>query len=418
MTTINIIFSTQNEDNTNNIIASIIKSNALDQNKNYELAITIFDKTEKQNLRRKIQRLELNIKTINIIEIQALEKKHIDVFKKANGSTEIDSIQRARIQQQIYIIEHFETFKNTIIWQVDDDMLFGKTEIINNKHHINYSTNYFSKITNLYLLNEKIDAIIAPSTNVPPIPSLLYCESQLKAFFNKSNTLNGTKYTYEYHDYHNQSNTGNYSSIFLSNDIKRTSDVKNILKGKPITKISYDKNINDVSNTRKSTLLRGGNFIIFNPEIFKIPHLGFSENNKKPARRSDMIHSHLLTEVGFQIRDISYFSLVHNRDFNHSSIENSCEKYFSDMIGALVVAYLYKGEDDFSNRLLFHQSHIKNILHLLLENINKKEFINEIDRLTELDVKINSFEKAQFISEFEKFKTSQENLKSQLCKLV
>ena len=61
MTKINIIFSTKNEENTNNIIESIIKSYSFDNNKNYILSIVIFDKTFKQNIESKLERFPLNI---------------------------------------------------------------------------------------------------------------------------------------------------------------------------------------------------------------------------------------------------------------------------------------------------------------------------------------------------------------------
>jgi len=418
MTKINIIFSTKNEENTNNIIESIVKLNSFEKNKNYSLSIIIFDKTIKQNIKDKVEKFSLNIKVINLSEIQKFEKKYINFFSEANCTTKIDSIQRARIQQQIYIIDNFEKFKNSIIWQVDDDMLFGRSEFTSNMHIVNYSVNYFSEIVDLYHQNKNIDAIISPSTYVPPIPSLLYCKSQLNSFFNGKYTPHNTIIQSEYHDYYNESNTDKNYSVFLSSIEDKNSTVKNIITGKPITKISFENNISSVPNFSKSNLLRGGNFIVFNPEIFHIPHLGFSENNNIPARRSDMIHSHLLTQIGFQIKDVSFFSLVHNRTFNNSSIEKSAEKYFSDMIGALLVSYLYKGETEFNNRLIFYQNHIKSILELLYKNINKTEFKNEIDKLIELDIQINSFERNHFINEFEIFKLTQEKLKSKLCKLA
>lgn len=417
MTKINIVFSTKNTINTNNIIESIIKSKSFDNNKNYILSIVIFDKTFNQNIESKLKRFALNIKVINFFEIQELEKKYYHFFSKANCSTRIDSIQRARIQQQIFIVENFETFKDSITWQVDDDMLFGRSEFRNNKHTVNYSVNYFSEIVDLYHQNKNIDAIISPSTYVPPIPSLLYCKSQLNSFLNGVYTPQDKIIQSEYHDYYNQNNSNNNYSVFMTNTEDKTTIVKNILIGKPITKIAFDNNMSSVSDFTKSNLLRGGNFIVFNPEIFHIPHLGFSESTSTPARRSDMIHSHLLTELGFQIRDNSFFSLVHNRIFSNSSIENSSEKYFSDMIGALLVSYLYKGENEFTNRLLFHQKHIKNILELLYTNIDKNEFKNEIDKLIELHNKINSFDRNHFIYEFKKFRLTQKQLKSKLCKL-
>lgn len=418
MTKINIIFSTKNEDNTNNILESIVKLNSFEKSENFSLSIIIFDKTFKQNIKYKAERFSLNIKVIDLFEIQKLEEKYFNFFNQANCSTKIDSIQRARIQQQTYIIDNNEKFKSSIIWQVDDDMLFGRSVFKSNKHTVNYSENYFSKIVDLYRQNKNIDAIISPSTYVPPIPSLLYCKSQLDAFFNGEYTPQNTIIQPEYHDYYNQSNLDDNYSVFLSNIDDKNKIVKNIIVGKPITKISFENNIASVPKFTKSNLFRGGNFIVLNPEIFHIPHLGFSENNNIPARRSDMIHSHLLSQIGFQIKDVSYFSLVHNRNFSNSSIEKSAEKYFSDMIGVLLVSYLYKGKTEFKNRLVFYQNHIKSILELLYKNINKTEFKNEIDKLIELDIQINSFDRNHFINEFERFKLTQEKLKSKLCKLV
>ena len=418
MTEISIIFSTKNRENTNNILRSIQKVNSFEQVKNYSLSIIIFDKTLEQNIQNKEETFDLNIKVISLFKIQELEEKCLYLLETANCSTKRDSIQRARIQQQIYILENFDDFKNSIIWQVDDDMLFGKSEYLYNKHIANYSTNYFSKIVELYHQNKNVDAIISPSTYVPPIPSLLYCETQLNDFFNKKYVPQNTVSRFEYHDYYNQSNLEKDYSIFLSKTEDKTTVVKNILKGEPITKISYE-NIDCVEpKCTKSKLLRGGNFIIFNPYIFEIPHLGYSGNNCIPARRSDMIHSHLLSEMGFKIRDMSYFSLVHNRSFSNSSIDSCSENYFSDMIGVLLVQYLYKGKEEFESRLQFHQKHIKSILKLIYKNVNEKEFKDEIEKLIELDFQINSFDKKHFINEFENFNKIKEQLKIKLCKLA
>ena len=49
-----------------------------------------------------------------------------------------------------------------------------------------------------------------------------------------------TKVQSEFHDYYNQNNSDKNYSIFLSNTDNRISIVKNILIGKPITKISFN----------------------------------------------------------------------------------------------------------------------------------------------------------------------------------
>lgn len=418
MTEICILFSTKSKENTSNLLRSVQKVNLFEGVKNYSLSIIIFDKTDQQYIENNLGNFDFSVDVISLFNTLALEQKRLYLFDTANCSLKVDSIQRARIQQQIYILENFERFKNTVVWQVDDDMLFGKSEYLGNKHIVNYSTNYFSKVIELYYQNKNIDAIISPSTYVPPIPSLLYCETQLNDFFNKKYIPQNTSSHLEYHDYYNQFKCRKDYSIFLSKENDKTIIVKNILKGIPTTKASYEMN-NDVDlNIKDSKLLRGGNFIVFNPDVFEIPHLGYKENDFIPARRSDMIHSNLLSEIGFQIKDVSYFSLVHNRSFSNYCIESISSNYYSDMVGALLMHFMFKGENEFESRLQFHQKHIKNILKLLHENVNINQFKDEIEQLAELDIKINSFDKKHFINEVEDFKKIKEQLKIRLCKLA
>ncbi len=418
MTEISIIFSTKSKENASNLLRSIQKVNSYDVVKDYSLSIVILDKTDEQDIEKSLSTFDFYIDVISLQTIQVLEQKRLDLFETANCSLKIDSIQRARVQQQIYILENFKRFTNSVIWQVDDDMLFGQSEYLVNKHIVNYSINYFSKIIELYHQNKNIDAIISPSTYVPPIPSLLYCETQLNDFFYNKYIPENTLSHLEYHDYYNQSKCEKDYSIFLSKENDKTTIVKNILKGIPITRVSQEICSGSDINLKPSKLLRGGNFIVFNPYVFQIPHLGYKENDFIPARRSDMIHCNLLSELDFQIKDVSYFRLVHNRTFSNYCIERISTNYYSDMIGALLMAFLHKGEDEFKSRLQFHQNHIKNILKLLCENVDVNEFRAEIEKLLELDFKINSFDQKIFINEIQDFKKSKEELKIRLCKLA
>lgn len=417
-TIINIIFSTINLENTTNLLWSINKIKALSKEKTYSLFITVFDKSLEQNIRNNIESFDLNINVINKSKIQELENNHFDFLYSANCSLKVDSIQRARIQQQMYITENLERFKDSIIWQVDDDVVFGKSNYTNNRHNVSFSIDYFSKIVQFQKENESVDAIISPTSYVPPIPSLLYCNTQLEDIFNREYIFKEPFAGMEYHDYYNQSNNEKYYSLFLSETEDRNRIVKDILIGKPITKVTSSEKESNEPEFKKSKLLRGGNFIAFNMDIFKIPHLGFLECDNIPARRSDMIHSQLLLELGFTIVDVNYFSLVHNRTFTKASIEGAIEKYFSDMIGALLIQYLYKGINDFEKRLQFHQNHIKKILKLLYENVDISKFEKEIKKLKALDIQINSFDKEHFIKEFGKFKINKNQLILRLCKLA
>ncbi|WP_281846772.1 hypothetical protein [Olleya namhaensis] len=415
---INIIFSTTNLENTTNLISSIYKIKMLNKERNYSLFITVFDKTLDQDIKSNIENFDLNINVINRSKILELEATHSELLNSAHCSLKVDSIQRARIQQQVYIVDNVEKFNNSIIWQVDDDILFGKSNYINNQHIVTFSKDYFSDIVAFYNENKSVDAIISPTSYVPPIPSLLYCNTQLEDVFNREYNFKFPFDGMEYHDYYNQLSEEKYYSLFLSESDDRNRVVKEILIGKPITKVTSNEKQSVKPELKESKLLRGGNFIVFNMDIFRVPHLGFSEYDNIPARRSDMIHSQLLTELNFSIKDVNYFSLVHNRTFKEVSIESATQKYFSDMIGALLIQYLYKGKKEFDNRLEFHQKHIKHTLKLLNDNINESEFRNEIDKLKELDFQINSFDKDYFISEFEDFKVNKNQLILKLCKLA
>lgn len=417
-TLINIIFSTKKIENTTNLLRSLQKISLEKNEKIYTLSISIFDKTIKQNLISYVENFDLPINVISNSKIQELEEKYPEYLLDANCNIMLDSIQRARIQQQIYIIDNNHFFKNSIIWQVDDDILFGKSEYNNNKHKVSYSTDYFSEIVKFYNQNKQIDAVIAPTSYVPPIPSLLYCKTQLEDLFNHEYMPMRFDFPMEYHDYYNQNNKDKFYSLFLSKAQDINIVVKDILIGKPTTRVNFTKNKIEKAVLEKSKALRGGNFIVFNVNLFKIPHLGFSENDSIPTRRSDMIHSKLLLELGFKVVDVDYFSLVHNRTFTSASIENSVEKYFSDMIGALLVQYVYKGKNEFVKRLNFHQNHIKNILKLLIDNVDISKFEKEIKKLKELDFEINSFNEKHFIKEFENFKKNKEQLIIKLCKLA
>lgn len=417
-TAINVIFSTTNLKNTTNLLSSIIKINTLGEKRNYSLFITVFDKTVDQNVKSIIEGFNLSINVIDKSKIKELEYKYSSLLFSANCSLKNDSIQRARIQQQIYILENLDHFKDSIVWQVDDDVLFGKSNYLYNQHCVTYSEDYFSEIVKLYRNNKNVDAIISPTTYVPPIPSLLYCNTQLEDLFKRKFRLSNPFKKMEYHDYYNQSSDEKYYSLYLTKKEDRNEVVKDILIGKPITKVNAINNESDTLELKESKLLRGGNFIVFNMDIFQIPHLGFSECNSNPARRSDMIHAQLLTEINFNIKDVDYFKLVHNRIFNEETIESAIAKYASDMIGALTVNYVYKGKKEFEIRLNFYQNHIKKILKLLNENVDTNIFRNEINRLEDLDFKINALDKEYFINEFENFKANKNQLILKLCKLA
>jgi hypothetical protein len=415
---INIIFSTTIKENTINLLQSIGKLVSIEKEQNHELLITVLDKTIDQEISLIKKEFNFQIDVIDTFKILELEQEYVSYFQDANCSKQWDSIQRTRIQQQIYIIENYSKFKNSVVWQLDDDLLFGRSDYSSSHHSINFDIDYFSKIVAVYKAKTDVDAIISPTSYVPPIPSLLYCKSQLDDYFN-GKYISGNPVTFkQYHDYHNRDNEDGTYLIFLSKSEERIDVVRNILKGIPVTKAVILDRSNQEIIYKTSKLFRGGNFIVFNPDIFKVPHLGFSECNEIPARRSDMIHARLLIENGFNIVDIDYFSLVHNRQFNEASMDNSIKKYYSDMIGSMLIQYLDNGVDEFYNRLKFHKKHIQEILKLLICNVDEEEFQEEIKSLIELDNKINELDGQRLVNQFDSFLIIKNQLNKELCRLV
>ncbi|MGB0430990.1 MAG: hypothetical protein ACPGLV_10995 [Bacteroidia bacterium] len=359
---------------------------------------------------------EIPVAVVTINKILALENKYENLLVESNCSRTLDSIQRTRIQQQIFIIEHFDLFKNSIIWQVDDDMIFGQSRFDGDSHDVLIEKDYFSDLINLYTNTNQIDCLIAPSTYIPPIPSLLYCRTQLYFLFNSP--IEAKHFSKrEYHDYYSKVELNSQIKTSIANKEIIIDQARKIILGYPITMHANNFEINEDFSV-KSRLLRGGNFIVFNPEIFFVHHLGYFEKGGLTARRSDMIHAHLLSELGFEIRDTNQLTLIHNRNFDDVNILNCIEKYRSDMIGALLIQYIFNGYDNFYKRLEFHRSHIDDIVNLVQQNLGFEELAEEIFALQKLDESIQNLDERLLIDEFEKFRMKKNELIVQRCKLV
>lgn len=417
MQQIRVIFSSKCEQNTLNLIESIQQNHSIPYNiLEYELFIHIIDKSPNQNLSSLSDSFEVPVYVIPLFEILTLEHKYEQLLKEANCSRKIDSIQRTRIQQQILVLENYAVFKKSIIWQVDDDMLFAQSRFKYRDHSIHYHNNYFAELTLLNSELKEVDCLIAPSTYIPPIPSLLYCKTQLSLLFHKR--LINEDYTLEeYHDYYSEQTERSEQGIAIFPKEDLVDLTKKILLGHPITAF-VTKAGSEKDHLAPSRLLRGGNFIILSPEIFTVPHLGYVENDGLPARRSDMIHAHLLSEHGFEIRDTNHFSLVHNRNFNSATIHDCVEKYHTDMIGSLLVQYLFKSPTDFRKRLKFHKGHIKDIIHLIQDFLGSEHLRDDIRTLEQLNESIQCMNEFDLINEFEKFDKQKNKRIKALCKLA
>ncbi len=384
---INIFFTSFSLNNTKGLINSLNEQIIAFPNNNYSLFLNvIFNGAENEfrMLRDLINYQSVQINLITNSEIKDLERKYIEFISDSNCNLNLNSIQRGRIQQQIYIKENYSKFKDSIVWQVDDDMLFKSFEIRDNKVILGDKIDYFGNLFKLY--NERansIDAIVAKSNYTPPIPSLLYTRNQLTDILKNNYVKRDVEENEEYHDYYFLSKEQGFYNIKLHSDESTNTLIKRVLNGQPITRPVIHKLNNVMSD--EPFYLRGGNFIVFNTELFQtVSHLGFVFDKDEPARRSDMVHATLALKMGYKIVENHELILVHNRCFKEYSFEKNVQDYYNDIIGNLILIRLNKGIEEVNQRLSFHKSHIAEIITLFEEYVLKKDHKAEYEQLQSL----------------------------------
>lgn len=414
-TEINILFNSFSAANTKGLLTSIQEQLRAFPSAAYSVIVNIIfngSANDLENINELIYRYGANANLVNSDSILSLEKKYQGFINEANCLLNTESIQRGRIQQQIYIIENYSRFKNTIVWQVDDDMLFNSCNIVSNKLVLNNSLDFFGIVVQLYE-NQKnlVDAFVAKSNYTPPVPALLYTLNQLTDILINKFKSKDVEYSEDYHDYYFSSIDEGYYNIKLHENENLPSLIKRILNGQPITRPVLHKQINEVGN--EPCFLRGGNFIVFNTEMFlNIPHLGFVLNDHEPARRSDMLHSTLAIDMGYSIVENHQLVLVHNRSFAEYSFEKNISDYYNDVIGSLILIRIHKGVDEINSRLAFHKVHLKKILKLLDEYNLKKEYEHEYNSLIQLSEHINRLNWKELEPKFELFLRKYNRIKS------
>jgi len=418
---VNILCSSKNDLIALKLLDSIALQLSNDTNNGYQVIVHLLDKTEQQTISCLVDSRNLSFECIIISysAISALERQYKHDFIIAQCPLDTDSIQRTRIQQQVYVKHQYHLFENGIIWQIDDDMLFAEAQFVEGKITHNYRNQYFSTLVEFYHDNHlKVDALIGKSTVNPPIPGLLYCLTQLKDLLTREYRLSNQFVCEEYHDYYSsQLLSSSYTLDFYPN-LSLREKVRLVLYGWSVTKIAMPPKHKSLLR-QPSSLLRGGNFIIFNPEIFiEVPHLGFSTTTSQVARRSDMIHSHLLEELGYTIADTDYWSLIHSPDLQHIKFQSLINKYEADVIGSLLITYLFRSQE-LEERFQFHQQHLSLIIELLNKHGYEKHLFEELSLLKKTQRKINKIMLNDLITEFTVFKKDYNTIKQNLlCKLV
>lgn len=340
-------------------------------------------------------RKELFDKTIyySFAELQKLEDKYAFLYTNINYDVRRDSIQRARLQLYIASLEHSKEFEQSIIWQLDDDMIFGETTFTSNGLEFKFDRNYCQIIRAFHTLHPKIDAAIGYCSYVPPLPQYLYLRKQLEEILSTEEHINfGFQHAdWSYHDLYDTASRPRFSP--KRNAKLDETSLLDIFRGKPMHPILTIDESPLVSEPQDS-YLRGGNFIVFNSKaLTSVPHLAFSFQDFI-GRRSDMLHIWMLRQQGFNIKSID-LSLIHNRDFKEISFLRMHKAYFEDLLGAIAFRYLAFGKQEAVQRYALHKTHLKDLyaLSIQLNSVYHQAYLQEFQKvLATALTKIKSFD--------------------------
>ena len=398
-------FVTKNNKSTASQLIESIENQIL-KFKSAKINLLVLDKTETSTPLSIKRELFQKIIYYNLEELNTLEKKYNFVYLDVNYDLEKDSIQRARLQLYIASLEYKHEFQNAIIWQLDDDMLLGETVSSSNGLEFKFDRNYCQIIRDYNKLHPQIDAAVGFCSFVPPLPQFLYLRKQLEEFLSKKEIINfGFQHeNWGYHDLYNTKKKHYKYYKVRNNSAELLLD--DIFKGKPSHPILTLKET-PLSKKTKVNLLRGGNFIVFNSELLTtIPHIAFSFQNFI-SRRSDMLHSWMLTQQGFNVSSID-LSLIHNRNFKEISFPKMVKAYFEDLLGAIAIRYIIQSPEKALERFQQHKVHLLNLqqLSVKLTQHYKNQDLQDFKIILEKALsKLDSFSWKELESEIKILKT-------------
>ena len=114
---------------------------------------------------------------LNTTAIHDLESENIEYLQNAEVEVEKDSIQRTRVQMLLAIRHFSEEIEDSILWQLDDDMVFDYHD-----SDIPFP-DVIGKVLAFHHENPEVDAATGTGFHTPPLPVMLYLEKNLNDLF-------------------------------------------------------------------------------------------------------------------------------------------------------------------------------------------------------------------------------------------
>ena len=357
----------------------------------------IVDKKEHQKIVKLLTNFNDNYQWIQLSEVINKLKKD-DFFKQwitlsgyyqlnLEDLTTINCIALSRMILNYYAYQLVK--EKEVLWIIDDDMEFNQFTYTN--HHFAEVPLEIKKIISYYS-SQNYDAVIGSYSNLPPLPflstlrtklvDLFYCKyAQTKDYF----LVSIPNYYYDLYE-------GSHLHWEWMLPTKRIhshihSEIKEIFQEVRVSRRLYNPNPSLLIN--QEAINRGGNTLIFNKEILKVPNVSFNLNDYL-GRRSDYFFVLNAKSKGFKII-ASSFSLNHtNRKGTYwFDFKKELQKFACDLVGySFTKAYQYLidnqlevsfKKDEWSNAFIEqYQQAFTNRLSLFVLNYYRIQGILEI----------------------------------------
>lgn len=323
-----------------------------------------------------------------------ITKKHLKIKRIDKDPNDIGSIAKNRtfLQKKVYEKGKEIFKKDCISWIIDDDNLF-KFDSPNGIE----TPNYFKIISQKS--NDGIDAMFGLSSDAPPLPFLSTLRTQLIDFYynltyfkhckeeeqvDKFKNLRHTSVKQQ--EFYYDLSSGNFKHLeypYYENIPKDTPEeaFKDFLEKTAslsngvnvFRKITFE--LEKVGNiTNKKSIYRGGNTIIFNPELLKIPNY---TPEKGYNRRSDFNWAIINRDIFKQTLCEIILPLKHDRKLQKTSLVVNKEKLQADIKG-LIFYRLFKRiieEDNWENKTN-HKGELKFYKKIKKDVLNKVKINN------------------------------------------
>lgn len=294
-------------------------------------------------------------------EVLERDRGYGALYAEAGHDLEHDSVQRARIQLMLATKELGDRIDG-ILWQIDDDMCFQEAAWDGHQVAVRQERDYFSEVRDYAAAYPAVDAVIGRCTNAPPLPALLYMRHQLMDMATgRASTPVLSTDGQSYHDLYDLDSRELIGKVL--NGRPSFVPIQYLMSGAALTRPIINGPEDALALKPPVSILRGGNFIIFNRSVAEACiHPGFCFAGRI-ARRSDMAHLWLLRRIGFNIRPIE-ISLFHDRKYEAHTPTRLVDEYLEDALGAMAIRSL-ESMDAAMLRLMAHETHLHDLVALL-----------------------------------------------------